>query len=389
MNRLSIILKGILRITLLLFVITNTVGCNQKRSAQTTDNETKDSNGAIKYASGFEIIDYDNYTKVIINNPWDKNSSKSFATYYLYNEDNSNIPDNDGFKIKVPINSVIVNTFSYFEFLHQLGDLEKVVAVTDAARVYNKSILEGLKSGKIEDLGDPFNPNIEKTLMLKADAIINSAFVQQDNLSERAQKTGLPVIFSLEWMEASPLAKAEWIKLIAEFLDKREEADKIFTDIEKRYKKNLALVENIENKPFILAGDNFQDTWYIPGGKSFNAHFFKDAGANYAYYDNNETGSIGLDIESILTQFAKADVWIGCESDSYAELEKKDSKYRLLQPVKNKRVFNNRNRITESGGNDYFESTIAYPDLILQDLIKAIHPNILSEEPFTYIKPLK
>ena len=91
MNRLSITLKGILRITLLLFVITNTVGCNQKRSAQTTDNETKDSNGAIKYASGFEIIDYDNYTKVIINNPWDKNSSKSFATYYLYNEDNSNI----------------------------------------------------------------------------------------------------------------------------------------------------------------------------------------------------------------------------------------------------------------------------------------------------------
>lgn len=364
-------------------------GCKQKETTNSDNGALSINNERIKYATVFDIVDYDDYTKVVINNPWDMKSSKPFAVYYLYREDNDNIPTEGGFKLQIPIESVVVNTFSYFEFLQQLGKIDKVVAVTDAERVYNPIILEGLASGKIDNLGDPFNPNIERTLMLGADAIINSAYVQQDNLSERAQKLGLPVIFSLEWMETSALARAEWIKLIAEFVDKRDLAELIFNDIEQRYIDNTNLVKDVENKPEILSGDNFQDTWYVPGGSSFNGHLFNDAGANYYYSDNKETGSIGLDIESVLTQFGQAEVWIGCEANTYAELENKDSKYKLFKSIKEKRAFNNRNKTTPTGGNDYFESAIAHPDLMLRDLIKALHPDILPEHQFIYIKPLK
>lgn len=377
------------RLIALIAIAITLIGCKQKNTKQAANNTTETSSGFIKYADGFQVIDYDSYTKVVINDPWSRDLSKPFAVYYLYKEDNEEIPTIGGTKIKIPVESLIVNTFSYFEFLQQLDNIDKVIAVTDADRIYNPTILDRITNGNITDLGDPFNPNVEKTLMLKADALITSAYLQKDSYSERIHKTGLPIIYSLEWMETSPLARAEWIKLIAEFVDKRELASSLFDGIESRYKHNIEIAKDIKNKTSILSGDNFQDTWYVPGGASFNAHYFNDAGANYYYKDNKESGSIGLDIESVLIQFGKADVWIDCEANTYTELENKDRKYKLIDAVKNKRVFNNRNRTTATGGNDYFESAIANPDLILRDIIKALHPEILQEEQFTYFSPLK
>lgn len=364
------------------------LGCKQKNNNQTDKTQSNSTeNTHIQYAKGFQIIHFDYYTQVVIHDPWGKDD-KPYAVYYLYKNNHVNIPD-DGFKLKIPIKSVVVNTFSYFEFLQQFGELDKVIGVTDAPRIYNPTILQKIKENQIQDLGDPFNPNVEKTLMLKPDAIIKSAYAQQDTYNERLLNAGLPIIYTLEWMENSPLARAEWIKLIAAFFDKGLLADSIFNDIEARYIAQTKIVKDIKNKPTVLAGDNFQDTWYVPGGKSFNAILFSDAGLNYFYKDNAESGSIGLDIESVLTQFGNADFWFGCEADSYDELTEKDKKYLLLKSMKNRRVFNNRNRMTLSGGNDYFESAIANPDLVLSDLIKAIHPELLTEAEFTYIKPLE
>lgn len=358
-------------------------GCTQKKE-QSQNSYSNESN---QYATGFRIEQQEEYTKIIINNPWSESNQKPYAIYYLYNQDSTSLPE-DGFHLKIPISSVIINTFSYFEFLNQLNELDKVVGVSDASRIYNPIILEKINEGKITDLGDPFNPNLEKSLMLQSDAVVTSAFAQQDTYNERVINTGIPVIYSLEWMERSPLARAEWIKLIAAFFDKSEIADSIFNEIEQRYLNNKKIAEKVSNKPYILAGDNFQDTWYMPGGNSFNANLFKDAGIDYFHKNNKEQGSIGFNIETVLLQFGNADLWVGCEADSYKELERKDKKYMLLQPVKQQKVFNNRKRITAAGGNDYFESAILFPDQLLKDLIKAAHPELMSTESFTYLKPL-
>ena len=190
-------------------------------------------------------------------------------------------------------------------------------------------------------------------------------------------------------MENSPLARAEWIRMIAAFFDKETQADSIFAGIEQRYLQLQEKVKDVSSPRSVLSGDNFQGTWYVPGGKSFNATLFRDAQLDYRYKNNRERGSVGLDIESVLTQFGKADYWFGCEADSYAELAEKDAKYLLLQAVKKRQVFNNHNRVTPSGGNDYFESAIANPDLLLSDLVKAAYPELLPHYAFTYIKPLQ
>ncbi len=342
---------------------------------------------SVLHAKGFQIDHAREYTKVTIHNPW-TSDRKPYAVYYLYKTDAIALPP-DGIKVKIPVTTLAVNTFSYFEFLTLLGEVDVIKAVTDGFRVYNPVILQKMETGEIIDLGDPFNPNVEKTMALNPQAIINSAYAQMDSYSERLIQAGFSVIYSLEWMENSPLARAEWIKLMAAFLDKEAMADTIFSGIEGKYLDLQEKVKEVPQKRSVMAGDNFQGTWYVPGGNSFNATLFRDAHLDYHYKNNKESGSIGLDIESILTQFGNVELWFGCEADTYGELAEKDAKYLLLQPVQKRQVFNNHNRTTPSGGNDFFESAIANPDLMLSDLIKAAYPSLLPHYSFTYIKPLE
>lgn len=340
----------------------------------------------IRYAQGFKIDYYEEYTRVIINNPWQENR-EIYRAYYLVKTDSIEIPE-EGIKVKVPLTSISVNTFSYFEFLSLLGELDKVTGVTDGSRIYNPEILNKISEGQIIDLGDPFNPNIEKTIALSPQAVINSAYAQLDNYSLRLTQAGLPIIYSLEWMENNPLARAEWIKMIAAFFEKGALADTLFNNIEEKYLAVREIAYEPDTRKKVMTGDIFQGTWYVSGGDSFNAALFRDAGLKYIYENNNMSGSIGLDIESVLTQFGESDIWFGCEADRYTDLAAKDSKYMLLKPYKEKQIFNNHNRTTKTGGNDYFESSIAHPDLILSDIVKAAYPEKLHNYSFTYIRPL-
>lgn len=340
----------------------------------------------IRYAQGFKIDYYEEYTRVIINNPWQENR-EIYRAYYLVKTDSIEIPE-EGIKVKVPLTSISVNTFSYFEFLSLLGELDKVTGVTDGSRIYNPEILNKISEGQIIDLGDPFNPNIEKTIALSPQAVINSAYAQLDNYSLRLTQAGFPIIYSLEWMENNPLARAEWIKMIAAFFEKGALADTLFNNIEERYLAVREIAYEPDTRKKVMTGDIFQGTWYVSGGDSFNAALFRDAGLKYIYENNNMSGSIGLDIESVLTQFGESDIWFGCEADRYTDLAAKDSKYMLLKPYKEKQIFNNHNRTTKTGGNDYFESSIAHPDLILSDIVKAAYPEKLHNYSFTYIRPL-
>lgn len=344
----------------------------------------------IKYSKGFTIDFFQDYTKVTIINPWTK-YNEAYHVYYLYKGDKPNnlpSPSSTESVIRIPLTSVSVNTFAYFEFLDLIDELNTVKGVTDGFRIYNPTILNNLANGSIVDLGDPFNPNIEKTIALKPQALINSAYAQVDSYSDRIAKMGIPIIYSIEWMENTPLARAEWIKLIAAFFDKQQQAREVFDKIEQKYLQTKILTEKINQKKTILSGDIFQDTWYIPGGQSFNADLFRDAGLNYYLNDYISSGSIGLDIESILTTFSDVDLWLGCDAKSYKELETKGSKYMLINAVKKKNVYNNLNRTTPSGGNDYFEGAIANPHLVLADIIKAAYPELLPDYSLTYIKPL-
>ncbi|MEG1837965.1 MAG: ABC transporter substrate-binding protein [Bacteroidaceae bacterium] len=374
----------LLSISLLITILFAFSSCGN-RSAKVKINEAKEQL-PLSYAKGFSISKADKYTIVTVFNPWKEGAV--YDKYYLVKSINIIVPE-DGKKVIVPLKSLVSNSATHLEFLQMLGEIDKVTGVCSASFIYNPAILQRVKEGKTRDLGDSFNLDIENLLLLRPQAVMTSAYDAEDENTKKLAQTGLTVIYNIEWQEKSLLARAEWIKFVGAFFDKTDIADSLFQEVEQRYNNIKSKVMKIENKPSILSGQDFRGTWTMPAGKSFNAQLYREAGGRYFYENENTSGSISSTIEETLIRFSKADVWIGAQANSLKELGEIDEKYKLFKAYKEGQVYNFNKRTTPAGGNDYWESAIARPDLLLADMIKVLHPTLLPEHEFFYIQKLK
>ena len=202
-------------------------------------------------------------------------------------------------------------------------------------------------------------------------------------------QAGIPVVYNNEWMESSLLARAEWIKFIAVFFDKEKEADSIFNVVNESYQSVKAKAPVVKETPAIVSGSNFRGTWYMPGGNSFMAHLFADAGGDYYYAGDDSKGSLPLNVESVLKNFSHADVWLNCNFASIDELVQADKKHALFKPVTTKRVYNFNKRMLPSSANDFWESAVARPDWLLLDVISVLHPDLYPDHELIYTEQLK
>ncbi|KAA6348285.1 iron complex transport system substrate-binding protein [termite gut metagenome] len=341
--------------------------------------------GTIQYAEGFSITHINDYTKIIVFNPWE--GGKVYDIYYLVKDEKVAVPS-DGHKVITPLKSLMVNSATHLGFLDLLGETDKVTGVCSASSIYNPSILKGVEEGKIMDLGDSFNLDMERLLLLKPQAIMTSAYNAEDENSKRMKQSGLTLLYNIEWQEKSLLGRAEWIKFIGAFFDKENLADSIFNDVAGRYNTIKKQAYLATDTPSVLSGQDFRGTWSMPGGQSFNARLFRDAGARYYYADNNASGSIATTIEEALLHFEQADVWVGVQTSTLEELAKTNKKYKLFKAYQKGTVYNTSKRTTATGGNDYWESGVARPDLLLSDMIKIFHPSLLPDYELTYMKLL-
>ena len=354
--------------------------------AQKKETQTNVADSVTEYAKGFSINYFDNYKQVIVHSPWEKGTE--YARYYLVENDTVLVPS-DGVKVKAPLSSLASSSVTHFEFLHLLGELETVIGICTPNLVYNARIKEKVANGMITDLGDSFKINVEKTLLLYPAALMVSGYNQTDANIQRVAQAKIPIIYNNEWMESSLLGRAEWIKFIAAFYNKEAEADSIFTEIANRYNEIKAKAAEISDKPSVMAGSNFRGTWYMPSGNSFMGHLFADAGTNYFYADNSAAESLPLNVETVLKNFSKSDVWLNCNYSTLDDLLKADTKHRLFRPVKQNEVYNFHKRLLLSGANDFWESAVARPDLLLADVIAILHPAILPNHELVYADKLK
>lgn len=333
------------------------------------------------YAVGFSIHEFENYKKLTVFNPWVENAE--YAKYYLVKNENINVPD-DGLKIRIPLKSLAATSVTYFEFLSLIDELSSVAAICSPELVYNEKIKEQFEKGAITDLGDAFSLNIEKVLLLQPNAIMLSGYNQNDANVNRIAQSGIPILYNNEWMETSLLARAEWIKFVAAFYDKEDLADSIFREVEENYISIKQALEKQKKYPSVMSGSNFRGTWYMPGGNSYMGKLFADAGADYFYADNESSGSLALNVETVIKNFSEADVWLNCTYSSFNELMAADSKNALFKSVKNREVYNFNKRLLPSGANDFWESALARPDLLLADVIAVLHPHLLPSHELIY-----
>lgn len=359
--------------------------CAQKQQ-QKADNLQEGTPLSLNYATGFSISFFDNYKQVVVNNPWIK--GEEYARYYLVEDESTQVP-NDGKKVKIPLISLASASATHIEFLRLLGELETLTGVCLPYTVYNETVRAKIAKGEITDLGDAFKINVEQTLHLNPSALMMSGYNQSDANAQRIAQAGIPVIYNNEWTETTLLGRAEWIKFVAAFYDKEQLADSIFNQVETAYNDMKGKAKNIGEKSSVMSGSNFRGTWYMPAGKSFMGELFADAGCEYAYANDTTSGSLPLNFEKVLVDFSETDIWLNCNFNTMDELLKADKKHNLFRPVKRNKVYNFNKRMLPSGANDFWESAVARPDLLLADVIAIAHPQLLPDHELVYANQLK
>jgi len=379
------LLGSIHSVFLFLLISTSFLSCSPG-PAKRADGRTTNDSLSIKYSTGFSIRYFPHYKQVNVNSPWAKGAI--YARYYLV-VNRSIVTPGDGIKVQVPLKTLASSSVTHFEFLRMLGELETVKGICSAGIIYNTTLRQRVSEGKVTDLGDAFHINLEKVLQLKPQALMMSGYNQNDPNALRIIQAGVPVIYNNEWMETSLLGRAEWIKFVAAFYNKEQLADSLFQTIENRYNDIKSKAAKVKDKPNVMAGSNFRGTWYMPAGRSFMGHLFADAGTRYYFAGDTTTGSLPLNVETVLKNFSRTDVWLNCNFSSLNDLLNADTKHGLFKPVIKKQVYNFNKRMLPSGANDFWESAIARPDLILADVIAILHPEILPNYQLFYAEKLK
>ncbi len=227
-----------------------------------------------------------------------------------------------------------------------------------------------LKGDQI-DLGDSMKPSAERALQAGLDMLLAVNYGQYDNLEAvRLEKLGIPLIYINEWQESSPLARAEWIRVIGALTGRLHEADSVFHEVETKYN---GLITKSQEPIAIMSGNNFRGTWYVPSGKNYLAYLFKDAGAAYPFYDDERETSIPLSIEETLRYFHDADVWVGANGNSLAELAELDEKHTWFKAYQEGRVYNWRKQTKGGGPNNFWERGVVHPEEMLEDVIHILN----------------
>lgn len=326
------------------------------------------------WARGFEIDTTQERTRLLVFDPW--NRLDTFAVYDFQ-------PDYE------PPRAWAVLSTTHIGFLDALGEADRVVGCSSPDRIFQPELRDRYEKGLLVRIGNDMDYNIESLHQLHPEVLIQSAFPGQKAKDARLLESDIEVIYLMEWLEPTPLGRAEWIRVFGLLLQKNELADSVFRAVEAHYLdlKSKAHIAGLE-KPQVLIGNSFKGTWFVPGGNNYQTRLIEDAGMSYSFLSNPERGSLPLSFEAVLHEFREAPVWINVSVDHLAALKSEDERYALFKAFQDQRVYGYNQRKTAGWANDYWESGVVRPDLVLQDLLIIAYPQLFQESSLYYYKQL-
>lgn len=344
----------------------------------------------LQYAESFAIEYFNNYKVVTVRTPW-PGAEEAFR--YILVQCGTPAPDGyDGVqRIEVPVRRLATLSTTQLPHLELLGALPSLVAVSDIKMVNSPGVNQRFKAGELAEIGYGSGVNLELVVELETDVVMTVASAQsQYNAHPVLQQAGAAVAINAEYTESSLLGRTEWLKFTAAFFNKEALAEKRFADIIAQYRKYAALTREVSaaERPTVFGGSLWRDTWHISGGKSYAAQLIADAGGAYLWADSDSRQSLPLDFEAVYEKAHAADFWLTMRNEwqTLAEVQAADERYANFAPFNNGRVYNANARLNEHGGNDYWENGIAEPHLVLADMIKILHPELLPEHELKFYR---
>lgn len=341
---------------------------------------------SVEYSDVFDVEYHGSYKTVTITEPWP--GAEAGFTYVLYQRGTPR-PEVSGVDqfIEIPITSIVSMSTSYLPHLEMLDVADTLLAVDATAWISSPAFVA--MADELAEVGSGPTVNLEILLDLDPDLIMTYGQGNEWDTFPKLEEANLPYVINAEWTESTPLARAEWVKFVSLFYNREAEANRQFDAIVSAYESLAARAAAVSEKPTVFLGAPFQGTWWVAGGGSFAAKLIEDAGAEYVWADNDSTGSLMLDIESVFEKAGKSDYWLNTGSwNSLDDARKADERFTEFAAFENEQVYNNNRRMGPGGGNEYFETGPAYPHRVLADLIHIFHPQILPDHELYYYQKL-
>lgn len=382
---------------LLLFSLFLFSACNQektqyKKEPSKIGKNTYTAQAKINHAQGFTITYHNNYKIVSILSPLETGTDTS---KYILLERGTARPK--GFEkaqvIEIPLRNIVATSSMHVALLEFLDSQDIITGLSNPEYIYSAKVQALIKAGNVANIGRDQGLNDEKLVEMHPDAVMamGGPGTKTDHYRVLAQ-AGIPVLINSEWIEKTPLARAEWVKLVAALVNKEKLVNEKFGKIEMEYARLAQLAKKVKDKPSIISGLNTKDAWFLPNGDSYMSQFFRDAGGDYHWSSTKSTGSLPLNFESVYPVALEADAWLNVgfdKNDTKANILAQDSRYSDFKAYKSGRMFSYNGRVNDQGANDFFESGTVNPHTVLADLIKILHPELLPGHDLVYYKQLK
>jgi iron complex transport system substrate-binding protein len=342
----------------------------------------------MEFAENFSVEYHKSYKVVTVRRPSESTAPEQYVLLQcgtprpVLSGDLANAP-----VISIPISSMFSDSATHMPLLVELGRVDVLTGINEARYVTTEPVLARIRRGQTIEYAPNYVVNAELVIS-KAPSILMVSGGYSDTY-RTVRKAGIPVVVNVEWEEASALGRAEWLKYMAVFLNEEGKAQRSFTGIRDRY---LALRERTstipaKERPRVMTGSAARGMFEVSGGASYVAKLIADAGGVYVWSDNTSSGVIAVDLEAQIARASSADFWInGGQWKSLKAMLMEEPRYKEFKPVQRGRVWLYDRAVNAAGAYDYWSRGVMRPDLILGDLIKIFHPELVPEHEFVWYK---
>ena len=346
---------------------------------------------SVAYASGFDVEYHNNYKIVTVTNPW-QGAQESFR--YVLLQCGTPAPQGvEGAVVEVPVKNIIAMSTTYLPTLEDLGLIDRLIGLDSYMWTTNPAVRTRIESGDIAEIGGGAAVNVELTLDLDPALVMTYGTGLADyDTHPVLLEAGIPVALNGDFVEQSPLGRAEWMKFIALFFNREADAAAQFDTVAAEYHAVAELTATLTERPSVLIGSVYNGVWYVSGGGSYMAELLADAGAAYLWSDEGDVGALPLDFESVYAAAAEAEFWLNPDNSFWFTVENvldSDPRYGDFAPLKRGRMYNNNARVNKNGGNAYYEEGAAHPERVLKDLVKILHPHLLPDHELRFYQQVQ
>lgn len=377
--------------TLLLLLVTSSCHAphSKEQSIENNQKVTFEDQVSIDHAIGFDVIYHPGWKELHLFRHYN-----DFVDTVKYALTSGQLIEgfDQAHNITIPIKGIGALSTTQLGMFEILDALDHLKAIEVKRYVHSQEIIQRVEQGSIEELAVSGKLNLETTLASGIDLLMGVGYPNSQNDDfQTLQQAGLPVLLNADWQEKTLLGRAEWMKLLAILLNKEKKANEVWSAIEEEYSQVIDQINiSVNESPTTITGLANGDSWYVAGGDSFVNYVLQEIKVNYPWSDSEVTGSLRLDFETVYEQGLKANYWLAPGSaQSLEDIYQSDSRYADFDAYKSGRVFNIFGRYTPGGGNDYYESAIVAPHIVLKDMVKIFHPEVLPDHELVYYNRLQ